>query len=349
MATEGGQTAIRKKLQSARQQATPVAARLGAVWGEAVPKVTEDVLGLEAMVGRVGVTVRSLTRTLEDVPETSLMVRLERPDGEGFGLAIAEATLLAAIIEAQTGGRVRKGPVPERRPTATDAMMLADLLDPWLVAADAGLLDHPGFEDVTGYRTGGYLVDARTVLMSLPEGDYKLAEIALDFQTGTRVGGLKLLFPPCDAPQGIEEEEKSLGEALSDAVMDAPARIEAVLCTTKRSLGQITAFQPGDVLKVPLSSLMAVQLRSPDGRRLSSARLGQLNGQRAVRVQLAAPAGQGVEALAAAWRTGDSSELAIHGDAGDPATKRLASEARRRFRPFSVLALCSPKYIGMWC
>ena len=55
-----------------------------------------------------------------------------------------------------------------------------------------------------------------------------------------------------------------------------------------------------------------------------------------------APRALGPEAIAAAWRTGRTQELAIIGERDDPRTLALLAEARRRHRPLLAVAVVPP-------
>ncbi|MEL7346086.1 MAG: hypothetical protein AAFN59_14740, partial [Pseudomonadota bacterium] len=132
MAPEPGQ-AIRKKLQSTRDRGTHVAQRLMEAWREVVPKNAEETLGINLAVGRLVAGMVDLEAALSDVPETALMVRLDRAD-ETIGLMVVDQTAVAAILEVQTSGHVRRAEIPDRKPTPTDAMIVADIIAPWMVA-----------------------------------------------------------------------------------------------------------------------------------------------------------------------------------------------------------------------
>lgn len=286
MAPEAGQ-AIRKKLQSTRERATPVARRLMAVWSEVVPAYAEEHLGIALNVGRLDARMTPLDVALEDVPETTLMIRIERDSGL-VGVVLVDEVVLAAVLEVQTCGHVRRSDIVERIPTATDAMIIGDILRPLMIASDNELRIFKGFDEYFGYRPTVHFPDMRTALMALAEGVYRRTDISLDFQEGRRVGKVSLLYPLSETARPTKPDDKSLGEELTEAIMDADVRIEAVLYTTRRSLGDIAAFEEGDVVTVPLSALSDIRLRASDGALLGRARLGQLNGQRAIRVRTGA-------------------------------------------------------------
>lgn len=285
MALDQGQTTIRKILANAREHATPIAAKLADAWSEIVPRIAEDMLGLTAAAGRLRLAETDLRNGMDEAEEGWLIVRLERNESE-TGLLLVDPASLAALIEVQTSGRVNAGDPVERVPTATDAIMVADVVDAWLAGVDGMVEGGAGFENLTGYRFAGHFADTRAVLLSLPEGAYRTVEIAVNFQEGTRLGILRFLLPLEETIHPKPSDARPIGAALAEAVMDAPAKVEAVLFNAPSTLGQVSGFKEGDMLRVPLGALAMVRLQNREGIKLAQARLGQLKGMRAVRVTL---------------------------------------------------------------
>ena len=76
--------------------------------------------------------------------------------------------------------------------------------------------------------------------------------------------------------------------AMAAAVGLAPAELHAVLHRMRLSLRQVDGFHVGQVIALPGITVGSVRLEATDGRLLARARLGQMAGLRAVRVQLPA-------------------------------------------------------------
>ncbi len=76
--------------------------------------------------------------------------------------------------------------------------------------------------------------------------------------------------------------------AMAAAVGLAPAELHAVLHRMRLSLRQVDGFHVGQVIALPGITVGSVRLEATDGRLLARARLGQMAGLRAVRVQVPA-------------------------------------------------------------
>lgn len=257
----------------------------------------------------VPVSLRGLTMAtdapevlVDGLPDPALYVLLDGPDGQ-TALAVACPQVVAAVIEAQTLGHVLPGEAATRRPTGTDAAMLADFLDRVLAsfAATAGAC--PDLPPLAGYRHGRVLADARAGAMALADLPHRRITAELDFGLGAKTGTLVLAYP-AERPSGSSRgSEQALWRAtLHRAVMGTEARLEAVLCHLQRPLADLAALSVGDMVPLGHAALTGVSLRGPDGRKVVTGKLGRSGPMRAVRVQLAA--GHVVPALQPAGTAG---------------------------------------------
>ena len=73
--------------------------------------------------------------------------------------------------------------------------------------------------------------------------------------------------------------------ALRNAVQDAPAELDAVLTRMMMPIHKIEAFEVGQVLNLAGTTVGSVTLTEPGGDIVTTARLGQVAGKLAVRVQ----------------------------------------------------------------
>jgi flagellar motor switch protein FliM len=71
---------------------------------------------------------------------------------------------------------------------------------------------------------------------------------------------------------------------LQDRVLAAPARLDAVLCRLHLPLSAIRALSVGDVLALPPDAIREISIEVAGARRLATARLGKLDGLRALRL-----------------------------------------------------------------
>jgi flagellar motor switch protein FliM len=125
--------------------------------------------------------------------------------------------------------------------------------------------------------------------MALPEGALHGVRIAIDFGGGARQGTLSLLMPPALAPSGragVRGAGQRLGDELRPVVMEGRVQLEAVLCRLRLPLLRIRSMAPGDTLRIPAQALTSLSLETLDRRPVGQARLGQMEGRKAVRLSI---------------------------------------------------------------
>jgi flagellar motor switch protein FliM len=74
--------------------------------------------------------------------------------------------------------------------------------------------------------------------------------------------------------------------------MEGQVALQAVLHRAVLPLSRIRTLVPGQVLPVPAGALGALSVEGSDGRPVAHARLGQVDGWKAVRLILSGPAAQ---------------------------------------------------------
>ena len=151
---------IRRKVAVARAMALEGGPGADRGWRLALARAANDEIGLAMEVTRLAIERRSLADLLELVPERALIAVLEGPC-EGLGLIALAPPVLAAMIEQQTIGRVAAGPVAPRRPTRTDAAMVAGLIDRALADLETGLEQDMDRVWAAGFRYASFLDDPR--------------------------------------------------------------------------------------------------------------------------------------------------------------------------------------------
>lgn len=242
---------------------------------------------LGVMLSVTGVETRTeLAGTLAaDLPDPALILLLDGP-GDVPGALVLDPQLSAALVEAQTMGRVSPRPAPPRAPTRTDAAMAA----PMVAGVFARLADMPAEAGqwVQGYRYGAMVEDARALSLALGTGDYRVMRLGCDLGPD-RAGELVLALPaprPSADPDAAGDAEPGAAArpALRDSLLAAPARLDAVLCRVSVPLSQMHGLRPGEVLALPAGVLNAARLEAVPGRAVARATLGQIRGQRALRL-----------------------------------------------------------------
>lgn len=296
-------TVMQRKAGALRDPFASPVMSAGRAWFLTMPKVADTKLDLEMTVLSLRESQTSPEAFLEGVERTSLLLRL-RDTHDRLGLAVLDASLLTALIEIQMVGVVNSTPVPDRRPTATDAAISSGIFDAWAEAFDAEVAVMKRLPFWTGARAEGALPDTRAALLALPPDDLHVAQLALDLGAGARQGVMWIAMP--DAPAASTSAGRKgagadmpLGPELRPVLMESRAAIEVVLHRPRVPFAAVKSFKPGDLVPIPVDALSTATLEDFSGRQVARARLGQMEGMRAVRVDLSAP-GQEPSALASA-------------------------------------------------
>lgn len=284
------QQIIRRKLAPARDVAVPGGAGRG--WGLALARAARDSLGLRLDCAPVRVGSGSLAELLERAPERALILLLEGPGGGGGVLMLCPETL-AALIEVQTLGKVTALPVPPRKPTRTDAAMVAEWADRALAGLEEALLADDDLVWTDGFRQAGFLDEPRPLALVLEDVPWQIMQADCDLG-GLRRGQILLALPtegrgrqpqrPLPAARPEQDESADFAVALEEQVMAAEAQVQAELLRLTMPLGELMSLKPGQVLPLPDAALDRIDLCGVDGRLCAQGRLGQQRGMRAVRI-----------------------------------------------------------------
>lgn len=296
---------IRKKVAAGRSGQPEGGPGADRAWRLALARAANDILALPLEVARLSVHRRSLAELLELAPERALIAVLEGP-AEGLGILMLSPPVLSAMIEMQTMGRVSSGAPPVRKPTRTDASMVADLIDQALRQLEAGLETDPDLIWAGGFRYASFLDDPRPLGLLLEEEHYRVLQAELRLGNGAKSGAVLLALPaegrgraPKPAPTATPAPVAAalFSKALSDQVMRTEADIAAVLHRFTVPLSFVMDLKAGDLVPLSTAALDRIVLEGLDGRPLASGRLGQNRGMRAVRLapQAAAEAAPSME------------------------------------------------------
>lgn len=283
---------IRRKLAS--QRAVPVEGGPGAdrAWRVGLARAARDVLKLALDVQSLAIERRSLAELAELVPERALIAVLEGP-AEGLGAIIVSAPILAGFIEAQTIGRIRNQELAPRRPTRTDAAMVAGVIDAALIALEQALAEEADLIWAGGFRYASFLDDPRPLTLLLEDAPLRLMRTQVVLAGGMRSGEVLLALPAdgrgqrpalLEAPDTPADHGPAFAGLLADRVNGAQTRVEAVLSRLTMPLAQVMALAEGMVLPIPNAALDRISLEGLDGRRVAEGKLGQNRGMRAVRL-----------------------------------------------------------------
>lgn len=216
-----------------------------------------------------------------------LLVLLDGAEG-ARGALMADSQVMAALIEVQTTGQVRRGTSAKRPVTRTDAAMAAPLVDALLAAYEAQMRDWQPLRPAQGLAFGDLIEDARALPLLLMDPDYDLFRLTLDLADGAKTGCLQLLLPVPPAPRrtgraaGAQAVDRARPD-LAEVALGAPVTLDAVLARINLTLGEVCGLRQGACLPIDPARLNRTELLAARGHPAGRVRLGQMNGWRAVR------------------------------------------------------------------
>ena len=281
---------LRRLLKAAQPQDAPDTMTVGRALRLAAARAAERALGLSLTV--LGVTQESedLEAACKRLEGDWLLIGLWR-QGELAGVAALDLQTRAAAIEMQTLGQLRSAPAPERAITASDIALNV----PFIEALLAQIEDAADGTELLGWTEGATpgprLADARAVGLALAEASYRVVTMTLDLGTGERQGEVMLILPAAPAPVHQQDGEARAADRFAAqfraTVMEAPAELHAVLHRMKLPFSRISALEVGQTLPLPGVTVASVRMEGPGGQVFGRARLGQVTGLRAVRLEVA--------------------------------------------------------------
>ncbi len=283
---------IRKKLAAGRLDAQDGAPGADRGWRLALARATNDLFALPLEVARMSVARLTLAELLDVAPERALIAVLEGPR-DALGILTLSPSVLSAMIEMQTMGRVGSAAPPVRKPTRTDATMVAGVIDRALEDLEAGLDHDPDITWAGGFRYASFLDDPRPLGLLLEEESYRVLEAEVRLAGGAKTGQVLLALPsegrgrkPRPLPEATPAPvaQARFTKALGEQVMVTEAELSAVLHRLTVPLSLVMGLAPGAILPLPMAALESIVLQGLDGRQLAAGKLGQNRGMRAVRL-----------------------------------------------------------------
>ncbi|EEW25564.1 FliM/FliN family flagellar motor switch protein [Rhodobacter ferrooxidans] len=288
---------IRRKL-AAVQGAPPESGGADKAWPLALARAARDAMALRLEVEKLDIQRRSLTELLDMPPERALIAVLEGP-AEGLGVLVISPSILAGLIEAQTVGQVSPRPEFARKPTRTDAAMVAGMLDLALEGMESLLVAEDDLVWAGGFRYASFLDDPRPLGLLLEDVPYRLVQAQISLAGGMKTGSLMLALPADGRgrkprrPDAVAPQAGAalmFAAAMNEQVMAADCTLEAVLAKVTLPLAAVMKLKVGDVLPLGTAALDRIALTGITGQPVAVGRLGQNRGMRAVRVDTASDA-----------------------------------------------------------
>ena len=284
---------IRRKVAASRtQQGADGLAGTSRIWPLALARASRDSLALGVEATGVVTKQTSLTELLDIIPDRSLIAVM---DGQldGLGVLILSPPVLAALIEVQTLGQVMPGAAQHRKPTRTDAAMVAGWIDTVMQSVERILSHDADLPWADGYRYASFLDDPRPLGLLLEDVPYRLITAEVSLAMGFKSGSVLLALPSKGRgrqPQTVPSDEPEpasgpgFAEALEDRIMTAACLLQAVIARLRLPLGQVMALAEGSVLPLGDTGLDQILIETMNGAPIAEGRLGQHRGHRAVRL-----------------------------------------------------------------
>ena len=283
---------LKRKVQSgqyAQGEGGPGADR---AWRLAFARAARDMIGLPVDFASLSISRLSLTELLELPPDNALFLVLEGP-GDGLGLLMFSPPLLQGLVETLTMGRCTQLPVPTRKPTRTDAAMIAPLADLAMAHLENALEEEGDLVWTSEFRYASFIEEVRALGLLLEDVPYRVLHARLSLSLGLREGELWLVLPANGQgrkPQPKVRQGVGLGPKtaftvdLAAQVGEAVCPLNAVLARQKLSLSQVVNLKPGMILTLADAALDGVRIEGGDGQLLVRGKLGQQRGMRAIRL-----------------------------------------------------------------
>jgi flagellar motor switch protein FliM len=227
-----------------------------------------------------------LTEFLELPGARSFIWVLDGP-AEAMGVIVLSPDVLSGLVEVQTIGRVSDHPPLARKPTRTDAAMVAGFFDAALAEMELGLSGRHELTWAGGYRYASFLDDPRALALMLEDTFWQVFEAELSLAGGLKAGRMLMALPAVARGADVQIEdprEIAFHAALMTQIGHAECRLDAILARVSVDLTELMALGVDEALILPGASLDLVQLETTDGRRMATGRLGQARGMRALRL-----------------------------------------------------------------
>jgi len=255
----------------------------------ALGRAAQAELTLALVVTALREDPRSLAELLELAEPGMFFGVLEGRD-DALGLMALAQPVLGAVIEHMTTGAISDAAPSPRKPTRIDAAMAMPLIDRILGEFELALGADTAQDWARGYRYASFLDDPRPLGLLLEDGRYRVFRASVALGRTARQGEVMLALPADPAPatrrgaDPAQAESAAFSAVLQGAVLDAPARLDAVLTRIRLPLQAVMGWTPGALIPLPQARPGDMTLEAPRGRVVAQVRLGQCEGARAVRL-----------------------------------------------------------------
>ena len=255
----------------------------------AMRKAAHETLGLVVSVTEVEETVQPLDDMLAGLADELMMVALRRQSRD-VGLIALDMQMRAAVVELQTAGQVSERAPDIRVATSTDKQMNDPLLQAFLqdLSLSVAGTEFEGWLD--GLSHHDIVRDIRAAALLLEDRDYRILRMNVDLGVEGRAGSVVIALPLSSVvvpPEAPIPAKVAWNPAFHQSVSIAPSVFDVELHRFRISLAEAEALQVGQVLPLPGCTVSSARLVALDGKVTLPAKLGQIGGKRAVRIEQA--------------------------------------------------------------
>lgn len=290
MPDAAAETVLERKVAAQRRALGAGSVSVPRALGRSLSLAADSLWALGLHVTAREETALTAARALATLSGDQLLVVLDREDGPPALMAFDRA-LVTGVTEVQTLGRVTRLALEERPYTATDAAMLAPLIDAALPRFSSMLTGQPERAHLQGYRFGALVEDVQAAGLALDRDRYAVLRFEVSLGQELRTGAVIAILPDADPRQSEEGEANRTGK-YETAMKLVPARLQAVLTRIHIPLERAQALKPGDILEISQDALSSATLVVDGGHVAARGRMGQINGFRAIRIGTDAPLSQ---------------------------------------------------------
>ncbi|SDW32279.1 FliM/FliN family flagellar motor switch protein [Litoreibacter albidus] len=228
-------------------------------------------------------------KALSLIPDIAVPHVLDGPNGTR-GLLVFDGTLIDALIEQQTLGRISAAPRVERPVTAIDAALSTGFAQAVVGKLAEVSVDRRDASALAGYNCGAPQTDRAALSLAMSERSYDVLTLTLDLGPGLKTGTAVLMFPAAIDP--AKPVRQQVNPDMVAALQDSELHLRAYLPSVRLPVKTLLGFDDGTIIPLPDGILGRAQLCDRRGVTLGKGRLGQLGGHRAFRLNGAPPPAQ---------------------------------------------------------
>ncbi|SLN19792.1 hypothetical protein [Roseisalinus antarcticus] len=247
-------------------------------------RAVEGAAGLKVSVLSISEEAGVLDDLVSMVSNDDLILGLHGAKGLE-GLAALDRELRSALVEAQTMGQLSAMPAPDRPVSVADVALATPVIDAFMIELVIAAAPTALAGWTASIKTGARIDGKRGTSLKLPEAGYRMFRLSVDLGVADREGTLIIALPPDRSTAAVPAEEKDWSGQLHKVVNAAPTKLTAVLHRLKVPLAYAEGLRAGDIVPLAGVTVSSVRLEGPDGSFAGTARLGQLGGMRAVRIE----------------------------------------------------------------